>query len=267
MQWYYAKQGQRFGPVDEPELHRRARQGELAPGDLVWNPTLGDHWAKASSVEGLFATPPPITASTPPAVGATRVPGNTHNRDLMRMARESLRANWGLGVVVMLLYQIVTSGVPGFLPFVGLLVCLIIAGPMLVGFNRVFISLARRTKADVEQLFSGFNRFGTALGAYLLVSLFVVLWSLLLIIPGIIAGYAYAMTFLIIADDPSVTAIEAITKSKTMMRGRKWKLFCLSWRFFGWALLCILTLGIGYLWLGPYMQTAFAHFYDDVKPQ
>ncbi|GHT57847.1 hypothetical protein FACS18945_2990 [Bacteroidia bacterium] len=90
-------------------------------------------------------------------------------------------------------------------------------------------------------------------------------WSLLLIIPGIIAAISYSMTFYIIADDPAISAMDAINKSKKMMYGYKMKYFCLSLRFLGWALLCILTLGIGFLWLMPYIQVTFAKFYDDLK--
>ncbi len=95
--------------------------------------------------------------------------------------------------------------------------------------------------------------------------IFVFLWSLLLIIPGIIATLSYSMTYFIIADNNSITALEAITKSKEMMRGNKWKFFCLGLRFLGWSLLCVVTLGIGFLWLTPYMSVSSAQFYDDLK--
>jgi uncharacterized membrane protein len=95
--------------------------------------------------------------------------------------------------------------------------------------------------------------------------LFIVLWLLLLIIPGIIAAISYSMTFYILADDKSIKPMEAIDKSKKMMDGYKWKYFFLCLRFFGWALLCILTLGIGFLWLIPYINVSIAKFYDDVK--
>jgi uncharacterized membrane protein len=72
------------------------------------------------------------------------------------------------------------------------------------------------------------------------------------------------MVYFIVADDEDTGPLEAIGQSKEMMKGNKWKLFCLQWRFFGWALLCSL-LPIGYLWLIPYMQTSFAKFYEDVK--
>jgi uncharacterized membrane protein len=94
---------------------------------------------------------------------------------------------------------------------------------------------------------------------------FILLWMLLLIIPGIIAALSYSMTFYIIADDETMDAMEAIDKSKAMMDGYKWKYFCLALRFVGWALLCILTLGIGFFWLMPYMQVTNAKFYEDVK--
>jgi uncharacterized membrane protein len=90
---------------------------------------------------------------------------------------------------------------------------------------------------------------------------------LLLIVPGIIAALSYSMTYFIIAENDSIGSLEAITKSKEMMRGNKWKLFCLCCRFLGWILLCILTIGIGFLWLYPYMMVSFAKFYDDIKRQ
>ena len=251
MQWHYTKQRQQFGPVDDAELHRLAQQGEITASDLIWNPALGDKWALASSVANLFAF---------------RGVGATHNRDLMIIARESLRTHWGLGIGVSVLYLVIQGGL-SFIPIVGPIAVLILSGPLVVGYTGVFLRLARRSVAEVDQLFQGFNRFGIALGAYLLVSLFSSLWTLLLIIPGIVASLSYAMTFYIILDDPAVGPLQAITRSQTMMRGNKWKLFCLSWRFFGWGLLCILTLGIGFLWLVPYMQTTVAHFYDDVRPQ
>jgi len=254
MEWYYTREGQQAGPIDEAELCRLAQQRRLNPDDLVWNPTLGDQWVEASSIENLFAS-----------ASLTAPRGSTHNRDLIAMARESLRSHWGLGVGVMLLFQVILQGVSSIVPYMGSIAYLILAGPMSLGLCLVFLSLARRKEASVGQLFNGFNRFGIATGAYLLMTLFILLWSLLFLIPGIIASYAYSMTFFIIADDPSVKVTDAITRSKEMMRGNKWKLFCLYCRFIGWALLCLLTFGIGYLWLAPYMQTAATHFYEDVK--
>ncbi len=267
MQWHYAKQGRQYGPVDDTELRRLALNGEIGPYDLVWTPDQGDEWAPASSVENLFTSPSPDTPLPVPsdaqAPTEPRDAGNTHNRDLMRRARESLRNRWGFGILVLILFLIINIGT-GFIPYVGSIASLIITGPMTVGLSLVFLRIARKSPAEVSQLFHGFSIFGTALGAYLLTTLFVLLWSLLFIVPGIIATYSYAMTYFIIADDPTIGPLQAISRSKEMMAGRKWKLFCLYLRFFGWVLLCILTLGIGYIWLGPYIQAAVAHFYDDL---
>ncbi len=262
MEWHYTKQGDQFGPVDYAELVRLAREGQITPDEFVWNTSMGDEWVPASSVRDLFASPSTPMVTRAQSRAASYSAGGTHNRDLMRMARESLHTRWGFAIAVTLLCNVIIAAASS-VPFASL----IIGGPMSVGLCLVFLSFARRTEADIGQLFQGFNCFGTALAAYLLMSLFIFLWLLLLIIPGIIAAYAYGMTFFIIADDPSVGALDAIGRSKDMMHGNKLKMFCLSWRFFGWALLCILTLGIGFLWLIPYIQTSIAHFYDDVKQQ
>ena len=191
----------------------------------------------------------------------------TENLVLMQMARESLKGKWAQAVGTYLVYIVVVgafSGTSRVLPLTGI-VSLILAGPMFLGITIFSLSLARNQDARIEQIFNGFYNFGKALGAYLLMLVFILLWSVLLVIPGIIAALSYSMTFYIIADDPSVGAMEAIDKSKIMMAGYKWKYFCLMLRFLGWALLCILTLGIGFLWLMPYMQVSVAKFYDDVK--
>jgi len=136
---------------------------------------------------------------------------------------------------------------------------------MSLGITMFYLSISRRQEATFGQAFSGFSRFGEALAAYVVMSVFVALWALLLIIPGIIKSYSYALTFYILGEDSSVGPVEAITRSKQMMDGNKWKLFCLHWRFFGWTLVGILTCGIGFLWIVPYMGVAGAQFYDDVK--
>lgn len=99
----------------------------------------------------------------------------------------------------------------------------------------------------------------------LLSAIFVFLWSLLFIIPGIIKIFSYAMTKYILEDYPELTASEAIDRSRAMMRGHKFDLFWLYLSFIGWGFLCLFTAGIGYLWLVPYMETAEAAFYEDVK--
>ncbi|HAT73720.1 MAG: hypothetical protein US30_C0005G0014 [Candidatus Moranbacteria bacterium GW2011_GWF2_36_839] len=188
----------------------------------------------------------------------------TENAILMKMARESLRGKWGISIGASVIFMVIMMVIQ-IVPFVGFIAYLAITGPMSLGLIIFFLSLSRNQEVEIGQLFKGFENFGTSLVAYLLMCLFIFLWTLLLIIPGMIASLAYSMTFYIIADNNSIGAMDAIKKSKEMMQGNKWKLFCLYWRFFGWSLLCLLTLGIGYLWLVPYIQTSIAKFYDDIK--
>ena len=188
----------------------------------------------------------------------------TENKILMANARDSLRGFWGLAIGALIIYFLVFC-VLGLFPVIGTIATYIIVGPMTVGGVRFTLSVSRREKPEIGQLFSGFDRFGTHLAAYLLQTLFVCLWTLLLIIPGIIAALSYSMTYFIIAEDSSISASEAITKSKKMMKGNKWKLSYLGFRFTGWFLLAMLTCGIGFLWVGPYMYVSYAKFYDDLK--
>lgn len=95
--------------------------------------------------------------------------------------------------------------------------------------------------------------------------LYVFLWSILLIIPGIIAAISYSQTFFILVDKKKISGVEALQQSKEMMQGNKWRFFCLCLRFTGWFIISILTFGIGFLWLIPYMHVSFANFYDDIK--
>ncbi len=186
---------------------------------------------------------------------------------LMKAARESLKGKWGLAIGTFVVYLLIIGAIQiaaRFFPASGL-ITLIIGGPMSVGLAIFALSLSRNQNAELNQIFKGFENFGTALGAYLLVILFIFLWMLLLIVPGIIASFSYALTFYIIADDKSIGPMQAIDKSKKMMYGYKLKCFRLGLRLLGLGLLCILTLGIGFLWFMPYAQVTMAKFYDDVK--
>lgn len=183
---------------------------------------------------------------------------------LMKEARETLVGKWGLAVGTFFIYILITSILSRFRN-VGSLISLIVEGPLMLGLAMFSLSLARKKDAKLEQLFEGFKRFSKSLVAYLLVLVFTILWALLLIVPGIIAAISYSQTFFILADDESISAGDAIKKSKKMMYGYKWKYFYLGCRFIGWFLLSILTLGIGLLWLLPYIHVTMAKFYDDIK--
>lgn len=111
-----------------------------------------------------------------------------------------------------------------------------------------------RLECGFENLFSYFPNWKNILKTKVLRTIYEILWTLLLIIPGIIGSYSYAMTDYILAENPELSAKEAIARSKAMMEGNRWRLFCLEISFIGGAILSLLTLGIGSLWLIPYME-------------
>ena len=134
-----------------------------------------------------------------------------------------------------------------------------------VGYAKFNLNLVDKKNAAFETLFEYFSHWKTTTIARLLRALYVFLWSLLFIIPGIVAGFSYAMTDYILAEDPELTADEAISQSKSIMMGNKWRFFCLQFSFIGWDILATLAFGIGHLWLTPYKQAAYAAFYREVS--
>ena len=213
--------------------------------------------------------------------------------DLRYQARQTLAGKWGVavlaGFLAALLGGLVSGGGAGLdlnleeeelrhiprvlLPYIMMLASIggilgivrfIVGGPVKLGYCRFLLKMHDGEDAQVGDLFSRFDRFGDGFCLELLTSLYIILWSLLFIIPGFIKAYAYAMAPFILEENPNMTPSEAIKASRELMDGHKFELFCLYWSFFGWALLSVLTLGIGSLWLNPYMNAATAAFYRSI---
>ena len=175
-------------------------------------------------------------------------------------ARISLQGKWTIMAIISIVYGIVNYAAALFAPF-----NLIIEFPLSYGFTICGLHIARSKDINVGTLFAGFKIFVQTFLAGLLMFIFTMLWSLLLIIPGIMATYSYRMTYYILADNPDISAMDAITKSKQMMKGNKAELFLLDLSFIGWYILGAIPLGIGLLWVVPYHLTATAHFYNRLK--
>jgi uncharacterized membrane protein len=186
------------------------------------------------------------------------------NSELRAEARASLQGKWGIGAVITLIYMAITLTFAWFPP-ISFLFSLLVGSVLGYGLIAVFLKSFRGEQPEIGNLFVGFRNYGSVLGTMLLMFLYTFLWSLLLIVPGIIKSYSYAMTPYLLHDHPELGAEALICKSMEMMKGHKMKLFLLDLSFIGWGLLCILTLGIGLLWLSPYMQSARAAFYEDVR--
>lgn len=182
-------------------------------------------------------------------------------------AWQKKKGKWGTLALTYLVYA-VFGGICGGLAtfFIGEIVWFVLAGAFTLGLTMQSLKVIRDDKPTVNDIFSGFKNFGNAFLANLINNILIFLWSLLLIVPGIIKAYSYSMTFYIMSDDPQISANDARKKSMEMMRGNKWRLFCLQFSFIGWWLLSLLTLSILALWVAPYSQAATAAFYQSLLP-
>jgi uncharacterized membrane protein len=190
------------------------------------------------------------------------------NAEARAMGRASLKGNWLMAILVFVVVGII-SAVISLIPdaTISSIVSFVILSPITFGIYAYYLQLIRGQQPKLETIFSGFQKFGTTLLLNLLMTIFVLLWTLLLIIPGIIASFRYAMAWYILHDNPEIRAIDAIRQSKAMMQGYKGQLFLLYLSFIGWFILCILSFGIGFLWLLPYIQSSSSAFYENLKAQ
>lgn len=186
-------------------------------------------------------------------------------------ARLFLKDHWNKLAMIWLVFLLIGNGLyyGASMILVGLnyVVGLLISGPLILSIAMIFLSVYEERGFEFEDLLKGFNSYSRAFMAYLLYVVYISLWSLLLIVPGIIAAIKYSQVFFIMAEDPHISAADALKLSMEMMKGHKSDLFLLGLSFIGWALLCILTLGIGFLWLGPYQQMTYTIFYKRVKKE
>ena len=150
------------------------------------------------------------------------------------------------------------GGILGFAAF-------LIGGVLELGYADFLLKQHDGKEVSFSDLFSKFDYFGTGFAQHFLRGLYTMLWSLLFLIPGIIKGYAYAMTPFILAEHPELTASRAIELSEQMMDGHKAELFILDFSFIGWSLLAALTMNLGYLLLNPYENAAHAAFYRQLQ--
>lgn len=189
------------------------------------------------------------------------------------MALLSLEGKWGKAAIASLIAFIILElfgSSPSF--FMDPIPSMVLQGvlsvlllPLAWGYITFFLRIIRDENLDYGHLFDGFNQYFRIFLAELLKGIYILLWALLLIIPGLIKEYSYAMTEFILKDNPEMSGEEAICESMRLMQGHKMQLFLLDLSMIGWLILSILTLGIGLLFLLPYNYTAHAHFYEDLK--
>lgn len=296
-QWHCILNGARYDPVSETRLREWIDSGLVQPDTLLWTEGLPD-WAPAGNLfPQLFTNRHAYGLDFGvPAVGTG---GTTSNAQLMARARAVLANRWGHAILACLLVSLLAGAGSA----VG---ALVVTGPLSVGWSIYFLSLHRRRDPRIDCVFSGFRNFLQTFLAYLVMSLVAlpVTVPLLLLLavggmaaaandlpmndPGVARFFAllpvmvalllamiaitvyvmlgWALTFYLMADNKGLLAIAALRQSWQIMRGRKWKLFCLKLRFLGWWMLCWLTCGLGAILLAPYVAAAYAAFYEDVLP-
>ncbi len=181
-------------------------------------------------------------------------------KDFRNIAWNALSCKWGRFALVTLIYELIL----GVCASISNVATLIIGGPFLLGMAGIAFKALDNIEFDVKNLFDGFERFSDALVLYLVNNLFIFLWSLLFVVPGIIKYYEYSMSYYILLENPEMKHQEARRASMKIMDGNKGRLFCLHLSFVGWFILSAFTLGILLLWVVPYMETAQAAFYREI---
>ncbi len=159
---------------------------------------------------------------------------------------------------------IATAGL--VITIISLLIKIFLTNPLQVGCYHFFRNNVATTGATLNDLKEGFGDYGRVFITLFLRDLFLVLWSLLFFIPGIVKSYSYRLVPYLLKDHPELSPTEVITRSRQMMDGHKWQAFTLDLSFIGWYLLGILTLGaVTILWANPYHDNAAAAFYLDLE--
>jgi Predicted integral membrane protein len=195
------------------------------------------------------------------------------NFELRIIARQKLKGKWLYAVLVCFVANIITffeilndlNNENKLLHLTFFVIIFIISGALALGLAKFFLNLRRDQNPQFSDLLDGFKSFSLAWGVQIRIWIITGLWTLLFIIPGIVAALRYALSFYILQDHPEMKPREALDLSKQMMMGRKGKLFKLYLSFIGWALLSFCTAGIGLLWLIPYIHASEASFYEDLK--
>ena len=185
--------------------------------------------------------------------------------EMKKIAKEQIKGNFGK-VFVMALIVFGISIVCSFIPVIGSLgYTMIITPVVMLSYCMIYLKMTRKEQVEIGNLIDGFKYTGKAVLLYILTSIYTFLWSLLFIIPGIIKAFAYSQAYYILAENPELTASEALKKSEEIMKGHKMEYFVLNLSFIGWFILTSFTFGILAIYVVPYMSAAQANFYNSIK--
>ncbi|MDE7216454.1 MAG: DUF975 family protein [Clostridia bacterium] len=180
----------------------------------------------------------------------------TSIREMKNKAKANLKDQWGMLTVMELISSMLMN-----------VASLLVGGALGMGLARATMDVDKGKNADILTLFNGFKDFVKVFVLYLVKQIFILLWSLLFIIPGIIKALSYSMCYFILNDSPDLTYDEALRRSVQMMKGNKGKLFRIYVSFIGWYILSFLTFGILMLFTRPYIRMTVYQFYKSIAPE
>lgn len=204
-------------------------------------------------------------------------------KEMRQKGKAALKNKWGIAIGVTIIFTLIICALTLF-PYVTFIprvksfailgtsslvvfvITMAVQAALTLGLNNCFIKFIKGEEVGVDTLFSRFNYIVKATGLFLLMGLKIFLWSLLFVIPGIVAAYRYSMAMYLMAEDPEMGVVEAIEKSKEIMKGKKGRLFTLQLSFIGWFILGSLTCGIlNLFYVNPYYMSSLAAFYNIAK--
>ena len=183
---------------------------------------------------------------------------------LKSKAKQQIKGNLGTLFVISILVSLISYAL-NMIPYVGSIASAVCMFGFALSLVMIYLGITDGVKAKIGDMFKGFNQIWPAIKLYMLMGIKIMLWSLLLYIPGIVKSYAYSMAPYILAENPGMGAREAIRRSKEMTEGHKMDLFVLDLSFLGWALLTPFTLGLLCIWLIPYMSATKTNAYKALK--
>ena len=184
--------------------------------------------------------------------------------ELKENAKSQIKGKLGILFIITVIVVGITC-LCAFIPVIGSVAEFCLASAFGISIVMIYLKLTRNEDVEVGEVFEGFHIMGKAIWLQILTSIFTFLWSLLLVVPGIIRAYAYSMAPYILAENPDMAANDAIKESMRIMDGHKMDLFVLQLSFIGWMILTSLTFGILGIYTVPYMNATFANFYNSIK--
>lgn len=184
--------------------------------------------------------------------------------ELKRKSKEQLRGN--LTVVLLMAAAIFGMNlVINLIPVLGGIVSFFITPLFTFNMVKAYLDITKGDKPEVKDLLNNTDMIVKIVMTTYLISIFITLWSMLLFIPGLIKTYSYSQALYILAENPQLTPLQAIGESRRIMDGNKMNLFSLILSFIGWIILGMVTFGLAYIYVIPYISIANTNFYNEIK--